>query len=49
MNGKLPLLSAKEIIKMLNKRGFQVLRQRGSHGYLKHNDGRCTVVPLHAG
>ena len=49
MNGKLPLLSAKELIKILNKIGFQVLRQRGSHVYLKHNDGRCTVVPLHAG
>ena len=49
MNGKLPLLSAKELIKILNKLGFQVIRQRGSHVYLKHEDSRCTVVPLHAG
>ena len=46
MNGKLPLLSAKELIKILNKIGFQVLRQRGSHVYLKHNDGRniCRIT-----
>ena len=49
MNGKLPLLTAKELIKIINKLGYQVIRQKGSHVYLKHQDGRCTVVPLHAG
>lgn len=49
MNGKLPLLDAKELIKILNKMGFELVRQRGSHIYLKHKDGRCTVVPLHSG
>ncbi len=49
MNGKLPLLSAKELIKILNKMDFKVIRQRGSHVYLRHHDGRSTVVPLHAG
>ena len=49
MNGKLPLLNAKELIKILNKMGFEVIRQRGSHIYMKHKDGRCTVVPLHSG
>ena len=49
MNGKLPLLTAKELIKVLNKLGFQVIRQKGSHVYLKHNDGRSTVVPVHSG
>ena len=49
MNGKLPLLEAKEIIKILNKAGFEAIRQKGSHVYLKHKDGRCTVVPMHSG
>lgn len=49
MNGKLPLLDAKELIKILNKMGFEVIRQRGSHVYTKHKDGRATVVPMHAG
>ena len=49
MNGKLPLLEAKELIKILNRMGFEVIRQKGSHVYLKHKDGRSTVVPLHPG
>jgi predicted RNA binding protein YcfA (HicA-like mRNA interferase family) len=42
---KLPLLSANEIIKILQKIGFQKLRQEGSHVFLQHPDGRTTVVP----
>ena len=49
MNGKLPLFEAKELIKILNKMGFGVIRQKGSHVYLKHKDGRSTVVPVHPG
>lgn len=49
MNGKLPLLTSVELIKILNKIGFQPIRQKGSHVYLKHVDGRSTVVPLHSG
>ena len=44
---KLPLLSANEIIKILQKMGFQKLRQEGSHVFLQHPDGRTTVVPNH--
>jgi len=46
---KLPLLSANEIIKILQKIGFQKLRQEGSHVFLQHPDGRTTVVPNHPG
>jgi predicted RNA binding protein YcfA (HicA-like mRNA interferase family) len=46
---KLPLLSANEIIKILQKMGFQKLRQEGSHVFLQHPDGRTTVVPNHPG
>ncbi len=31
------------------KPGFQVFRQKGSHIYLKHPDGRATVVPVYKG
>ena len=34
---------------MLKKVGFIVERQRGSHVFLKHDDGRATVVPIHSG
>lgn len=46
---KLPLLSAQELIRILKKMGFEQIRQKGSHVYLKHADGRATVVPVHSG
>ncbi len=46
---KLPILSGQEVIKILGKIGFEVVRQKGSHVYLRHPDGRATVVPLHKG
>ena len=44
---RLPALTGEQVIKALEKAGFQMLRQRGSHTYLKHPDGRTTVVPVH--
>jgi predicted RNA binding protein YcfA (HicA-like mRNA interferase family) len=46
---RLPSLTGEQIIKALNKAGFQVLRQRGSHIYLKHSAGRATIIPVHKG
>ena len=46
---KLPQISAIEFIKILHKIGFKVLRQGGSHIFLKHDDGRTTTVPNHPG
>ena len=47
MSKKLPILSGREIIKALVKIGFIPVRQKGSHVFLRHIDGRRTVVPLH--
>ena len=46
---KLPSLTGKELLAILSKAGFQVLRIKGSHHFLRHADGRSTVVPIHAG
>ena len=46
---KTPRLNAKQIITALKKAGFEVIRSKGSHRFLKHEDDRCTVVPVHAG
>jgi len=46
---KLQSLTGKEIVSLLKKAGFIVERQRGSHVFLKHEDGRATVVPVHSG
>ena len=44
---KLPLVSSKELIQFLMKEGFVKIRQKGSHVFFKHKDGRTTVVPIH--
>ncbi|MAH46223.1 hypothetical protein CMI37_10360 [Candidatus Pacearchaeota archaeon] len=46
---RLPQLTAVELIKILKKMGFNILRQKGSHIFLKHQDGRTTTVPNHPG
>ena len=45
----LPSLAGKELIAALKKAGFEVQRIKGSHHFLRHADGRSTVVPVHAG
>ena len=46
---KLPRLTGRQLIRLLQNQGFSVIRTKGSHQYLKHDDGRSTVVPVHAG
>ena len=44
-----PALSGKDLIAALRQGGFQIIRVRGSHHFVRHADGRSTVVPVHAG
>jgi predicted RNA binding protein YcfA (HicA-like mRNA interferase family) len=46
---RLPRVTGREIIAALRKLGFEVVRIKGSHHFLRHPDGRGTVVPVHAG
>ncbi len=46
---RLPRVKGKEIVRALEKAGFLVDRTRGSHMFLRHPDGRATVVPAHSG
>ena len=43
----LPVLSGKRVLEILQKAGFVVSRQRGSHVQLRHPDGRITTIPVH--
>lgn len=45
----LPSVRGKELIAALIKAGFSVVRVKGSHHFLRHANGRTTVVPVHAG
>jgi predicted RNA binding protein YcfA (HicA-like mRNA interferase family) len=46
---RLPRLTGKEAVRILQRMGFQVVRTRGSHVFLRHSDGRVTTVPVHSG
>ncbi|TAN38635.1 MAG: type II toxin-antitoxin system HicA family toxin [Verrucomicrobia bacterium] len=46
---RLPRLRGRELVAALKHAGFEVIRIKGSHHFLRHPDGRCTVVPIHAG
>ena len=40
---------AKEVLRRLERAGFQPRRQSGSHIVLRHPDGRQTYLPMHTG
>ncbi len=46
---RLPIFSGRKVIRALEQIGFEVVRQKGSHVRLKHEDGRVVTVPVHAG
>ena len=46
---KLPIVNATLMARMLRRMGFELLRQKGSHAYFQHADGRATVIPMHRG
>ena len=49
MSEKLKPVPAKKAIKALESLGFVQVRQKGSHVFMQHPDGRTTVVPVHGG
>jgi predicted RNA binding protein YcfA (HicA-like mRNA interferase family) len=48
MGGELPVLKPKQVVKILNKLGFVLARQKGSHQQFLHSDRRATTVPMHS-
>jgi predicted RNA binding protein YcfA (HicA-like mRNA interferase family) len=46
---KLPLIDAKELERLLFALEFTKTRQKGSHAFYRHSDGRTTTLPHHAG
>jgi len=45
----LPSLKARDIMRVLYKLGFVAKRQKGSHIFFEHLDGRTTLMPKHGG
>ncbi len=46
---KLPSPTGQQLIAALRRDGFEAIRVRGSHHFLRHPDGRRTVVATHRG
>jgi len=46
---RLKIITSAQMCKLLENIGFVDIRQRGSHKFYRHSDGRTTVVPMHAG
>lgn len=43
-------MSAREMLKLLKKNGFEIVSQNGSHVKLRNlNTGRQIVIPYHSG
>ena len=45
----LPSVTGKDLLAALREAGFNVVRVKGSHHFLRHADGRATVVAVHSG
>ena len=46
---KLTIISPQKMCSILRKLGFELIRQKGSHAFYRHPDGRSTVIPMHKG
>lgn len=44
---RLPLISGRDMVRLLQSLGFSVTRTRGSHVRMRDDDGRVTTVPVH--
>jgi predicted RNA binding protein YcfA (HicA-like mRNA interferase family) len=47
--GGRPTLKPRDVARLLECLGFTLVRQRGSHRQYRHDDGRRTTLPFHAG
>lgn len=47
MSPRLPRLTAREVVQIIESKGFQYDRQTGSHAVFSHMDGRHVTVPMH--
>jgi predicted RNA binding protein YcfA (HicA-like mRNA interferase family) len=49
MTDKLPRVSAADAVRVLEKAGFYLVRQSGSHMIFKNAEGKRATIPFHSG
>ncbi|MBI4666853.1 MAG: type II toxin-antitoxin system HicA family toxin [Nitrospinae bacterium] len=45
----MPVITSKVMTSFLLSKGFALMRQKGSHKFFRHPDGRTATVPEHKG
>lgn len=46
---RLPVVGFRQMERVLLRPGFALVRQKGSHVFFRHPDGRTTTIPNHQG
>ena len=49
MTERLPRVTAREVIRVLERRGFLLGRSSGSHHIFRNTAGKRVTIPVHAG
>ena len=44
---KLPIVSGKDVLRLLLKKGYTIKNQKGSHVHLQHPEKQSVTVPNH--
>ncbi|MCL2355946.1 MAG: type II toxin-antitoxin system HicA family toxin [Defluviitaleaceae bacterium] len=44
---RLKIITSANMCKLLENEAFAIVRQKGSHRFYRHSDGRTTVIPMH--
>ncbi|MBU1299438.1 MAG: type II toxin-antitoxin system HicA family toxin [Bacteroidetes bacterium] len=47
--GNIRPLKPKELARAIEKLGFRLIRQKGSHAVYRHDEGRWVTIPMHSG
>ncbi len=47
MSRRFPVRTAQEVVKVLQKHGFALITQKGSHQKWRHANGRQVIVAVH--
>ena len=49
MSPKLPVMKPAELVRLLEKNGFKLVDQTGSHMKMRNGDNVTVIIPVHKG
>ncbi len=48
MSPRLPTITPRQMVSIVEQAGFTFQRQKGSHTFYRHADGRWTTIAIHS-